>query len=140
MGFSTHGSYTIERLDDVVVVRLSGTANIELFHQIRKELLEATEPLHSTAEPWALITDFSAWDLAPPEFFDAALAHSRRSASEGKMPSDHVVVAPTHLITEVFAAMGLIPRPDQHFHEVPTREEAFLLLAKLGYRGTSSAC
>jgi len=63
-----HGSFTIEIIDQTLIIKCFDAWNLETVIRLCREYKEHVESIKD--KPWACLVDLSKWELSTPEMWD----------------------------------------------------------------------
>lgn len=63
-----HGSFTLEVIDQTLIVKCFDAWNIETVIRMCKEYKECIEKIYD--KPWACMVDLTQWELSPPQMWE----------------------------------------------------------------------
>lgn len=100
MPYDIHGSYSIKKYNDILLVTVSGSTNVELFHKLEEEL--ETMRLEFGDKRWALIHDFRQWELSTPDFLRAMKEHDASGDLKGRRCDDQILILASAFKKSIF--------------------------------------
>lgn len=130
MKYLTHGSFSLKRYEDILLLTLSGKTNVELFRDLDEALVK--ERLKFENRKWALVIDLRDWQLGPPEFFQAMQKHDKESTLKGRRADAIVLIIESHLTKDILSHMKNENPPEKIFY-VENFEAAVKQIKKLGF-------
>ncbi|MBN2657266.1 MAG: hypothetical protein JXR86_09415 [Spirochaetales bacterium] len=133
MANQTHGDFVLQRYEDIIYLKLSGSTNLELFKELQTGLRRFDREMEG--HEWALVVDFTDWNLAPPDFFQAALQHDRDTKNNSSRPKLQIIISHSFLQNNILQNMNR--ESDVHMERLflSSIDEARSELKKIGYSG-----
>lgn len=99
MIYYEHGSFSIDRFEDILMISLFEETNIEMFQKLEKDM--ELKRLEIGNREWALVVNLNKWKLGPPEFLQAMLKHNNSTELKGVRSHFVIIVTQSSLIKEI---------------------------------------
>lgn len=132
MNLKAHGTYEIEKYDDIVIIRFIGMINKELYIEYFNEIFSIGREFNG--RKWAEVLDYREWELAPPDVFALAADLEKNPEKLRYRCSDQVIIATSPIIKHISTINNKNPvyvKSDFVYNV----EEAFYILKGKGYKG-----